>query len=97
MTDHQRVGQPALHDDTAAPSKEVQMSTHGDPTKDEYLELEKKVGAAESELAAELADAGKALDAATEKRQKKVSSARAELKRKAAARSRKHDSDGLQR
>ena len=39
------------------------MSTHADPTKDEYLELEKKLGFAESELAADLADADEALEA----------------------------------
>jgi predicted nucleic acid-binding Zn-ribbon protein len=30
-------------------------SGHGDPTKDKYLEIEKKLGAAEYELAAEIA------------------------------------------
>ena len=73
------------------------MSTHTDPSKDEYLELEKKLGAAEYELAANLADAGNALDAAAEKRKKKASASRTQLKEKAAARSRKHESDGLAR
>ena len=63
------------------------MSTHADPGKDEYLELDKKLGAAEYEaLAANLAEADKALDAAAEKHKKKLSAARTRLKRKAAAR-----------
>ena len=70
------------------------MSTHADPTKDEYLELEKKLGVAESELAADLADADEALDAALARRKKKVSAARTQLKRKAPAGSRKQDSNG---
>ena len=73
------------------------MSTHTDPSKDEYLELEKKLGAAEYEIAANLADADKALDAAAKKRKKKLSAARTHLNRKAAARSRKPESDGLER
>jgi hypothetical protein len=55
------------------------------------------VGAAESQLAAELADADNAPDAARQKRRKKVSAARAKLAPQAAARLRKHDPDGLQR
>ena len=47
--------------------------------------------------AANLADADKALDAAAEKRKKKLGAARTHLKRKAAARSRKPESDGLER
>ena len=39
------------------------MSTH-DPSKDEYLELETRLGRAEQALAADLADADKELDAA---------------------------------
>jgi hypothetical protein len=73
------------------------MSTHADPSKDKYLELEKKLGVAESELAADLADADEVLDAALARRKKKASSARSQLKEKAAARPRKQDWDGLQR
>ena len=73
------------------------MSTHADPSKDEYLELDKKVGAAEYELAAGLAETDKALDTVVKKGKKQAKAARAQLKRKAGARSRKHDSDGLQR
>ncbi len=62
--------------------------SNADPGKDEYLEVEKKLGAAELELAANLADADKALDAGVEKRKKRVSAARTQLKWKAAARSR---------
>ena len=72
------------------------MSTHGDPTQDEYLELEKKVGAAESELVAQLADADNALDAAHEKQQK-ISAPRQKLRRKIAAGARRHDSGGLEK
>jgi hypothetical protein len=73
------------------------MSTHADPSKDEYLELEKKLGAAEYELAASLAETDKTLDTAVKKGKKQAKAARAQLKRKAAARSRKHDADGLRR
>ena len=73
------------------------MSTHPNPSKDEYLELEKKLGAAEYELAANLAETDRQLDTAVKKGKKQVKAARAQLKRKAAARSRKHDSDGLDR
>ena len=59
----------------APPSQETHMSTHADPSKDEYLEVEKKLGAAELELAANLADAEKTLDAGVEKRKKRVSAA----------------------
>jgi hypothetical protein len=67
---------------THEPSKEAHMSTHADPSKDEYLELEKKLGAAEYDLAANLADADTALDAHAERRENKLSAARAHLKRK---------------
>jgi hypothetical protein len=73
------------------------MSTHADPSKDEYLELEKKLGAAEYELAASIAETDKQLDTAVKKGKKQARAARAQLKRQAAARSRKHDSDGLER
>jgi hypothetical protein len=73
------------------------MSTRADQRKDEYLELEKKHGAAEYELAANLAETGKALGTAVKKGKKQAKAARGQLKRKAAARSRKHDSEGLQR
>jgi hypothetical protein len=73
------------------------MKDAGDPSKDEYLELEKKVGAVEYELAANLAETDKTLDTAVKKRKRQAKAARAELKRKAAARSRKHDADGLRR
>ena len=46
------------------------MSTHRDSTKDEYLEVEKKVGAAEYELAANLAETDKALDTAMKRARK---------------------------
>lgn len=72
------------------------MSTQGDPKKDEYLELEKKVGAAESELAAELADADNALDAGRQRQHQRVGASRAERQRKVTAPSRKHDSGELQ-
>ena len=42
-TGHLHAGQPALHDQFSPP-REVHMSTHADPSKDEYLELEKKLG-----------------------------------------------------
>ncbi len=58
------------------------MSTHGDPTKDEYLEVEKKVGAAEYELAANLAETDKAVDTAMKKGQKDAAAARKQLKQK---------------
>ena len=73
------------------------MSTHADPSKDEYLKLEKKLGAAEYELAGNLAETDKALGTAVKKGEKRARAARAQPKRKAGARSRKHDSDGLQR
>ena len=73
------------------------MSTHSDPSKDEYLELEKKLGAAEYEIAANLVETDKALVTAVKKGKEQAKTARARLKRKAAARSRKHESDGLQR
>jgi len=73
------------------------MSTHPNPSKDEYLELEKKLGAGEYELAANLAETDKTLDTAVKKGQRRAKAARAQLKRKAAARSRKDDSDGLDR
>jgi hypothetical protein len=47
------------------------MSTHADPSKDEYLELEKKLGAAEYELAANLAETDKALGTAVKKGNKR--------------------------
>jgi hypothetical protein len=58
------------------------MSTHGDPTKDEYLEVEKKVGAAEHELVANLAETDKALDTAMKKGQKDAEAELKQLKRK---------------
>jgi len=58
------------------------MSTHRDSTKDEYLEVEKKVGAAEYELAANLAETDKALDTAMKKGQKDAEAARKQLKQK---------------
>jgi hypothetical protein len=58
------------------------MSTHADPSKDEYLELEKKLGAAEYELAANLAETDKTLDAAVKKGKKQAKAARAQLKQK---------------
>jgi len=58
------------------------MSTHGDPTKDEYLEVEKKLGAVEDELAANLAETDKALDTAMKTGQKDAAAARKQLKRK---------------
>jgi hypothetical protein len=82
---------------TVSLPQEVHMSAHADPSKDEYLELEKKLGAAEYELAANLADTDKALDRAVKKGKKPAAAARAQLKRKAAARSPKHGSDGLRR
>jgi hypothetical protein len=51
----------------------------------------------ELELAANLAGADKALHAGVEKGKNRVSAARTQLIRKAAARSRKRESDGLQR
>jgi hypothetical protein len=38
------------------------MSNHVDPTKDEYLELEKRLGHAEYALVADIAASNKALD-----------------------------------
>jgi len=73
------------------------MSSHADPSKDEYLELEKKIGGVEYELAANLAEADEQCDTAVKKAKKRAKSAPAQLKRKASARSRKHDSDGLRR
>ncbi len=73
------------------------MSTRADRSKDEYLELEKKLGAAEYELAANLAETDKAPDTAVKKGKERARTARARLKRKPATRSRKHESDGLQR
>ena len=73
------------------------MSTHADPSKDEYLELEKKLGAAEYELAANLAEIDKALDTAVKKGKQQAKAAGTQLKRNARARSREHDSDGLER
>ena len=58
------------------------MSTHRDSTKDEYLEVEKKVGAAEYELAANLAETDEALDTAMKKGQKDSEAARKQLKQK---------------
>jgi uncharacterized protein (DUF3084 family) len=51
----------------------------------------------EYELAANLAETDKALGMAVKKGNKQAKAARGQLKRKAAARSRKHDSDGLRR
>jgi hypothetical protein len=82
---------------TVSLPQEVHMSTHADPSKDKYLELEKKLGAAEYELAENLAETDKALDTAVKKAKKQARPARAQLKPKAAARSRKPDSDGLRR
>jgi hypothetical protein len=94
-TDHLDAGQPFLHDRSLP--QEVHMSTHADPSKDEYLELEKKLGAAEYELAEGLAETDKALDTAVTKGKKRARTASAQLKRKAAAGPRKHDPDGLRR
>jgi hypothetical protein len=77
------------------PLRRFHMSTHADPSKDEYLKLEEKLGAAEDELAANLAETDKALDTAVKKGKEDVKAAGAKLKRKAAARSRKRDPDGL--
>jgi hypothetical protein len=82
---------------TNAARTEVPVSTHADPSKDEYLELEKKVGANEVELAADLARADHKLDAVKEKGKKKVSAARKRFKPKTDAKSRTEDPDGIQR
>lgn len=64
------------------------MSTHGNPTREQYLEADKRVAAAEYELAAELAETDEALDTAVKKGKSQAKAAPAQLKQKA-ARSRK--------
>lgn len=66
------------------------MSTHSDPGEDNYRELDKKVGEAELELAANLAETDKALDTAVKKGKEQAKAARTQLKQKAAAPPRKH-------
>lgn len=66
------------------------MNTHADPSKDEYLELDKKIAAAEYELAEGLAETDKALDTAVNKGKENAKAVGTELKRKVDARSPKH-------
>jgi hypothetical protein len=58
------------------------MSTHADPRKDKYLDLEKKLGAEEYEIAAGLAETDKELDATREKGKAEAETAGRQLKRK---------------
>jgi hypothetical protein len=55
---------------TDRPSREMR-----DPSKDQYLELEKRLGAAEYELAEEIAAGSKVLDDAIEARREQARSA----------------------
>ena len=75
------------------------MSTHSGPGEDNYRELDRKVGEAELELVANLAETDKALDTAVKKGKEhateQAEAARAQLKQKAAARSIKNEPDGL--
>jgi hypothetical protein len=68
---------------------------HGDPTKDKYLKLETKVGAAEYEIAANLTEDSKALNEAEERRRReakqKVEAARTQLERDVPTPSHKSD------
>ena len=70
------------------------MSNHVDATKNEYVELDKKIGAAEYELAANIAETDKALDTALKKGKKGAKTARTQIERKVGAPSRKDHSDG---
>jgi len=67
------------------------VSTHADSSKDEYLELDKKVAAAEYEFLAYLAETDKALDTAATKGKEKAEAAGTDLKRKVDASSRNPD------
>lgn len=55
-------------------------TTHGDPTKDKYLQLDRKLGAAEQALAADLGEAGRAFDPAHAKLERKVNALSDETK-----------------
>jgi hypothetical protein len=67
------------------------MNTHSNPADDEYLALEKKLGAQENEITAGVAEAGEALDAAKDKRKREAETAGRQLKQKLDAHSPKHD------
>jgi len=66
------------------------MTTHDDPSNDEYRELDKKVAAAEDDLLVELAETDHALDTAVKKGKKRAEAAGAQLEREVEAHSPKH-------
>lgn len=61
--------------------KDQRSREMGDPTKDEYLELEKKLGTAEYELAADVAAGNKALGDAMGAARKHARSAIRDIRR----------------